>query len=375
MKISRPAALVIAIVCFSIQPFVFAFAFKTDGYDADREWIDAKSYKLVYADSNCGVTHGLVKVKFDSENSAVYLCFRFVDPGLEKDNEKAGISATFEDSEPFVLTVVSGPREYDMDRYRFEGATSIDEQHGATCEIRLGMKYGLPRELCGSVRFIDALGEPSNVYKFVLVNEEYVETSARILTSGRREPETSRRSKTARTPGTTEEKTTKRRRTSGPATTQERTTEFVIKTSPPCVYERKTEPPTARRKTDSPKISAVKTSRAKKPSSRGPKKPETVIRYVEKEIIVSLIYVVRETETAPETTAETTAETTRVVEDMEAVVSVSRGKLYRAITTVGGAVLTAAVAAWGAASSGKGGSLGKKGAAEKEAPDGENGTK
>lgn len=161
-----------------IISFAFsAFSAEIDGIDDGAEWDNAFVLKLLDGESNCDVNFGLFKAKFDNKNSAVFFSFMFIDPNLEQGNTNAGISLIIEDSEPFVLTMSSTPNEYDIDKYSFNGAMTVDENNGATCEVRIGLKYGLKDKIEGSVRFIDSAGAPSNFYDFSIENDGYVNTT------------------------------------------------------------------------------------------------------------------------------------------------------------------------------------------------------
>ncbi len=325
----------LAVICFLIMLFLFvssAFSAHIDGFDTGAEWDGATTYKLVDGESNCGVNFGAVKVKFDFENSAVFLCFMFIDPSLEQDNSLAGISLEIEDSSPFEITLSSSPSSYDIQKYSFDGALSVDENNGATCEIRIGIKSGLPKTLDGRVRFIDAEGEPSNYYNFSLVNEKYVETTALNIAP------TYDNSDPAYNPDLLTSRRTTRKR----STTQK----FVIKTSPPYSYTGRTEK-TTKKKTEStePKTSVIPT-----------------VFYYEKEVIISHIPV---TEASVNVTAneQTTVETTRFVEtemhyssersETSNTIPLSKGQKYKILATFIGGLLFLIIAGFGAFSAKK----------------------
>lgn len=175
---------VLSLLCLLVLVLSFAFtAFSADidGIDNGAEWDGAAVLKLLDGESNCNVNFGLVKAEFDNESSAVFFSFMFIDPMLEQGNENAGISLSIEDSEPFVLTMSSTPFEYDVDKYSFSGAMSLDENNGATCEVRIGIKYGLRNRINGTVRFIDSNGAPSNFYDFSFDNEGYVSATEKYV--------------------------------------------------------------------------------------------------------------------------------------------------------------------------------------------------
>lgn len=324
------SALLLAAV-FAVCFVAAAFSVDIDGEDMGVEWDGATVYKIIVGDSNCGVTHGFLKVKFDNSNRAVFLCFMFIDPALEIGNTSAGVSMTVEGSEPFVMTMSSSPQSYDIEKYSFEGAMSIDENNGATCEIRLGVKEGLPREIHGSVRYIDAAGVPSNVYGFTLVNEEYKETTARIISP------TADNSDPAYNPDIKAEKTTKAKKTTAAKTTTEK---FVIQTSPPYSYVRKTKAATTARKTTAENKSDEKTTKVKATE-------KATVYYYEKEVIISQVIITQTPETEPtDSTLPVIQATPAIVTQTTAEPLPKTGK-YKIISAVTGGILLLCASVWG----------------------------
>lgn len=326
------AAIVSFVILFSFA--VSAFSADIDGFDMGTEWDGATAYKLVDGESNCNVNFGVVKVKFDFKNSAVFLCFMFIDPDLKSDNTMAGISLEVENSSPFEITMSSSPAGYDISKYSFDGAISIDENRGAICEVRIGVKEGLPKTLDCTVRFIDASGEPSNYYDFTLVNEEYVETTALVIapTQDNRDPAYNIDLLTSET---TKEKTTKVK-TTKVKTTKETTAKKQTSTKKPAIKTTKPYTTRAKTKKETTKASAVETAAA------------VTVFYYEKEVVI--------VQQAPQTFAETQTETslyeptTAEYTEMSAtqkVVSLSQGQKYKKIITAIGGVLFFVIAAFG----------------------------
>ena len=319
---------------------VTAFSVETDGIDNGVEWDGATAYKLLDGESNCNVNFGLVKVKFDNKNNAIYLCFMFKDINLELDNQQVGISLKIEDSEPFLLTVNCSPSEYDVDKYSFEGAISVNENHGATCEVRLGIKHGLPQTVSGSVRFIDSQGSPSNFYNFTLVNEEYEEPTDVIMAPTRDSDDP------AYNPDLLDEKTTRKSRKK--TTTQKTTTEeFVIKTSPPYSYTGRTKASTTQRLKTS-EFSAGKTVKTEKATQ---KSAGVTVYYYEKEVILSQVIVTQMVTQPEETSSVQTVNETEAVEavlqDEEKIFSLTRGNKYKIISACICGALLLAIAVFG----------------------------
>ncbi len=324
------AAILIFVYCFT------AFGINIDGNDCGTEWDGATAYKLFSGESNSSVNFGTVKVKFAPEEYAVYLCFTFLDPCLEKGNDLAGISLSVENSPSYVLTMANSPSAADVDNYEVSGAMYIDENNGGTCEVRVGIKHGVPKELSCSVRFLDYEGVPSNVYNFTLVNESYTETTQMYIapTADNSDPVYNPDLLTTISPGTTKPKKTNTEKTTKEKITTERTTK-----------EKTTKATTTKKKTTT---KAEKTTRAETKTKKETQN-QTVYVY-EKEIIISQVVVtipVSVTESST-TQNDTTVETTQPTQ-----INISAGSKYKKIAGVIGAVAFIAVAAWGTASAKK----------------------
>ncbi len=293
-----------------------------------------------------------MKLVLDNENRAVFFCFLYNDTELEQGNSQTGISLSIENSEPVIFTTGISTAVYDSDKYSFDGAISIDENNGATCEVRLGIKSGLPRRINGCVRFIDSYGLPSNEYNFVIINEGYTDPTATELRP------TADNSDPAYNPGLLTEKTTKNKTTTTKSayetennrnndnrfTTTKRvgytTEEFVINTSPPYSYVRTT------------KLKTTQTTRNDKNSSKS--NNAVTIIYHEKEIIISEVYISEMTESAQESEkafieTDTVTETTTDSIDIENDTlknEFADGTKYKNIVAAVSATLIVLLAAW-----------------------------
>ncbi len=310
------SAILIFISCFT------AFGVNIDGNNQGTEWDGATAYKLFSGESNSSVNFGAVKVKFIPEESAVYLCFTFLDPNLEQDNTLAGMSLSVENSPSYVLTMANSPYNTDIDKYEVSGAMYTDENNGGTCEVRIGMKYGIPKETLCSVRFIDYQGVPSNIYTFTLINDSYTETTEMQIepTADNSDPAYNPDLLTTKPPKTTKPK----------KTTTERTTK-----------ETATKASTTKKKTT---VKAEKTTRSETKTKKETQN-QTVYVY-EKEVIISQVVV-----TIPVSATEslTTQQDTSTEITQPAKINISAGSKYKKIAGVIAAVAFVAVAAWGAA--------------------------
>ena len=357
------------ILCVSLAMIISAHSATVDGTDDGFEWDGALAYQLIKGESNCDVDYAVMKLIIDNENRTVDFCFLFRDPKIEPDNVSAGVSFSVNDSDAFVITGITKPDNYDTDKYSFEGEISVDENHGVTCEIRLGFKEGVPQNICGSVSFIDGKGMPSNKYDIVILNEGYTErTVTPIGSQNYSEKSTSKTTKSNSASKTNNKTETLKDRTSNRRTTTERigytTEEFLISTSPPYSYSRTSKPSeitsdTERKSTEKSTVKHKSTTEHKSKINKTVKETVTVY-YYEKEII---IYSDIPTENVEKTTFSLTENTT--VEKVEVTttattegevypttVSVSDGIKYKTVIGVISAILIIILAAW-ASRSGK----------------------
>jgi len=189
------------------------FSVDIDGYDSGIEWAGAETIFLLNGESNCKVNFGLVKWRIEPNANSVYFCVLFKEPDLSEDNKNVGASIKIESSDFYTVSVSSSTNEIDEDKYSFEGAVSIDPNYGTTCEMRFGLKYGIPDIINGSVRFYDSDGVPSNIYDFTIHNTEKVTEEHKNYNSGGSNQTSSDKTITQNVEKTTKkaEKTTKRK--------------------------------------------------------------------------------------------------------------------------------------------------------------------
>ena len=231
-------------------------------------------YELLDGESNCGVDFGLIKAKFDIKNNIIYLCFMYIDPSLEQNNLYTGVSLSVNGSDDFEITVENSPAFFDNTVHAVKGVVKVDENHGATGEVSIGYKYGLPKEINGCVRFIDSNGALSNAYNFVIENENYVETTAAIITESDDGSVESNNRKTNYYYADNKADRTASRKTTAKKPT---TTKFFIQTSPPYSYIRKTKPQATKKQTET----HLKTE----------KTPAATVYHYEKVVLISQVYI------------------------------------------------------------------------------------
>lgn len=349
--------LILFIVAYALT--FSAFSFKVDGDDTGIEWDGASVYKLIDGESNCGVNFGVVKVKFDYDTQAVGLCFLFSDPGFSSDNQFAGISLELDGASPFEINASDGYLSENVSPYSFDGAIFIDDTNGATCEIRVGFKAGLPETLELDVRFIDFQGYYSNFYDLTIVNEAYVPETELIInpTADNTDP--------AYNPDYDEdypqEKRTTKRRPVRASTTKRRTTKksttkttrpvVEIKTSPPFIYTENTY--TRYNKKTAKSTTQSNTTKIKDSENK------TVVVYYEKEIYISNVYVTNSTEPTSLHSANTTQSENQILSTdiltsdstgimtTEETITLSEGTKYKKVISVLGIVAFLIIAFFG----------------------------
>ena len=334
-------AAVLMLLAFAVS----AFSVTVDGIDGGAEWDGAPVKRLLSGESNCKVNFAAVKAKVASSESAVYLCFMFKDPDAALLNPAAGVILNV-GNDTFTVTMESAPCSDDTADHSFDAAITADQNHGMTCEIRLGVKHGVPKSLDMSVRFIDTAGELSNHYAFTVENTEYSETQPVIVappTERPAAPPTEKPAKTTKAKKTTTQRNTTKRQTTHKATTKRpKTTTRPVKTT----AERTTKAQT-QRTTKEPKTKAQRTKAVRVEGN-------ATVYYYEKEVIISQVIV-----TVPAAEAEMTE---------SAISALNHGTKMKVVITSLGFLLLLIIAA--AAVGGR--LLGRRKADENDESDGEN---
>lgn len=334
-------AAVLMLLAFAVS----AFSVTVDGIDGGAEWDGAPVKRLFSGESNCKVNFAAVKAKVASSESAVYLCFMFKDPDAALFNPAAGVILNV-GNDTFTVTMESAPCSDDTADHSFDAAITADQNHGMTCEIRLGVKHGVPKSLDMSVRFIDTAGELSNHYAFTVENTEYSETQPVIVappTERPAAPPTEKPAKTTKAKKTTTQRDITEKQTTRKATTKRpKTTTRPVKTT----AERTTKAQT-QRTTKEPKTKAQRTKAVRVEGN-------ATVYYYEKEVIISQVIV-----TVPAAEAETTE---------SAISALNHGTKMKVIITSLGLILLLIIAA--AAVGGR--LLGRRKADENDESDGEN---
>lgn len=317
------ASIFVLVICCGLT----AFSVDIDGYNDGAEWNEATAVALLNGESNSKINFGTVKYKVDYETNSLFLFFMYLDPDLTQDNLNTGISLTIENSDPFVLTTDSTPITYDVDKYSFEGAISINETNGALCEIRLGMKYGIPDEINGSVRFIDSDGVPSNVYYFTFINELYAESQAETVKTA-----------TTKKSATVKETTTKATTT---ASTTLRKIDLNIPNFDFLSGDDKTTTKKSETKTTNKKEKTTKSDK----TTKAAKTKKSTVKVYEKEVYISIVTEIVENPASEATETATVIQTEDNISDGE--ISTTQGSKYKTITAICGGIALIAVAVLG----------------------------
>ena len=305
----------------SIGFFILLISILIDGKNDGFEWGDAEAKLIFDGESNSRVNYAAVKNKIIADENALYLCFIYIDPYLEPDNTNVGISVTTENSDYFEFNVTDSAYRSDTFDHSFDGAIYIDKNNGATCEIRLGFKSGIPEMINLDVRFIDSSGAYSNKYLLSIINKSYTELygSAEDYDYDYEDDYVFTRKA---------EKTT--------VTTRKEKTEFYIQTSPPYSYVRKTKAPKTTVTQTTIKSYSTTTSKAKITKKKQ-----------DKTVKATQVYVITEQITEVSSTVElatTAISDTSAVNNDSPKTYITKGKKYKIIIGVISAVSFTSIA-------------------------------
>lgn len=266
-------------LCILLSFVIQAFCVSVDGFDNGAEWDGASVQLLENGNSNCKITFAAVKYRVASAENAVYLCFMFTDPDATEFNPFAGVVLSV-GSDTFTVTMEASPCADDTAEHSFDAAITADGNHGMTCEVRLGIKAGVPQNVNFSVRFTDTVGELSSIYNFTVTNPDYTVAQTNVYAPIPNheyvypEEKTTKAKKTTTKKETTIRQTTKKKK---PTTTRKPKT-TAVKTTKPHTTK-----------------SAVKTTKAAKVTAKRTAKTKTeqaaTVYYYEKEVIISQVVV------------------------------------------------------------------------------------
>lgn len=220
------ALIIVAAVFLTVPLHVSGASVRVDGRLLASEWDDARAVDVISRGegSNCNVEYARLKAVIDNEENAVYFLFMSMCDGLEKGNTLCGVSVDIESSGAVTVCPGSEGLSLDNDRHSFNAVAFVGDNESFYCEMRVGFKHGVGQSIPVAVRFIDAEGELSTVYRHIIVNDEYSQPAVTTIILHETQPTektvTTKQVKTEIT-AVTKEKTTRERRTA--ATTVPRT--------------------------------------------------------------------------------------------------------------------------------------------------------
>ena len=284
--------ILVALILISIFSVNAAANVRIDGADDGIEWVGADYTLLIDEQRSNNVDFAFAKTSVSSEYEIDILLF--LSDNVSGSYNKSGFILSLDDGSEISVNQAGAALNGNSDDYYVDSAMTYDVNDGASCEIRIGFKRGLPKEIVLRISFVDGNGNSSIYYPLKIDNPYFVsETQPTEVSSTRPAP----------TEKVTEKKTEKK--------TEKQTT---VKNKP---TESKTE----------------KHNSTKKSSDK------TVVYFYEKEVIVSHVYANNNvnadyalTEVVPISSADVTV--------------MSKGiRLQKALCYVGGAVLIG-VGAW-----------------------------
>lgn len=285
--------LLIAIFIISTL-FVRSFAaVKIDAFDGGIEWQNAE-YKLLIdkAHSN-NVDYAYMKYQIDSNNYDVYFLIHLSDFNSAS-YDKAGVILTLLNDVIITVTSDNVTVEGNSPDYSVESEITANENDGVICEMRVGIKKGIPQNISGTVSCIDGNGVKSNYYPFTLNNPNVEEST------------------TARSVNNVTEKII-----------TEKTTRY-----------------REEKKTTNKTTKAVTTKKIEKTTKK--KENKTVVYFYEKEVIVSQVYLTEiiPSQSVAETTSSEETATIQVSANASDELQQSDGmKIQKVICVLGGALL------------------------------------
>ena len=205
-----------------------------DGLMSNSEWESAQVETIVKPgdSSNCSVTYAAMKWQICSDESAAYFVFAAKCEALERDNQLCGFSVKLENTDAVIATAKNSPLTFNADLYHIDACVLVNTDQGVVCEMRIGFKRGIPEKTPMEIRIIDAFGEPSTVYNYILENPDYTEPTAAVLAPETTEATTTKAPKTTKVTTTKAPKTTKVTTTKPPKTTKATTTKVTTTKAP-----------------------------------------------------------------------------------------------------------------------------------------------
>lgn len=228
-------------------PVITCFSVKLDGVDDGIEWAEASCVALIDKKDSNKIDHGSVSYIVDKNGFDVYFLIYFSDKSASP-YESAALMLTF-GNDVIAIDCKGNVVNPNPDLYIVEVVTDINENDGCYCELMIGFKRGVGESLSGKICFIDGEGTHSYHYPFTVINRYAATTSEEVPTTK-----------------VTVERTTK------PKTSSDKTTKT-----------RTTRPDPSSKETELHKTT--------KKATADSENNKTVVYFLEKDIVVSEVYV------------------------------------------------------------------------------------
>ncbi|MCR5484356.1 MAG: hypothetical protein K6F09_02060 [Clostridiales bacterium] len=195
-----------------------AHAVDVDGLATSREWHGGRSAVLVESggSTNCELDYIYVSTLVDDETNSLYVLFECRSKNDIADSYRLG-AEVYLDGDVVYACRDEKLNRFDENLYSLGSAFSVSEVvRQFICEMRIGIKFGIPDRLEIGLRAYDETGAPSDYYTFTV--REPQEKSA--------ETEKTSKETTAKKEKTTaEKKTTEKKETTTKETTEKQTAE------------------------------------------------------------------------------------------------------------------------------------------------------
>lgn len=166
-------------VCVIISfAFMSAYGVEMDGIIGAKEWRDAVSFSLIdrNEESNSDVGETAVFYTVNEKERSIYFGIKYRCENMQTENAATAVELSFDGT---YCATLYGNGEADVNYGLFD-AEAVFSYNGKLsenyCEIRIGFKYGVPRETTVGIRIFDHGGRPSNYYEFMIMSEAETES-------------------------------------------------------------------------------------------------------------------------------------------------------------------------------------------------------
>lgn len=173
----KPVLKILIVLVFLYACCINTFAaVKIDAFDSGTEWQNAE-YKLLISEPNVNnVDFAYMKSIIDQNNYDVYILIHLSD-SKSSSYDHAGFILTLLNDVTITVTADNVRVEGNVADYSIESQIDVIENDGVICELRFGIKKGIPQIVTGTVSCIDGEGVTSNYYPFTLNNPNVEEST------------------------------------------------------------------------------------------------------------------------------------------------------------------------------------------------------